>query len=500
MMKHVLFFIMPYLDHLYVGMPILKILRDAGYRVTLVGYNTIQFFPSDVIKELGLEFLTISDKGPDSITPISRKQYIQLCGNDIDFPACMIQEYFANDYPVEHDWIFQDSPHFQRYYGTAYRIEQIIKSCSPDFVINPHGSENFSKLIYAKSIKCGIPVLCYESPFFQGKFLLDSEGMHFFPGKNLIDKNWDQIRNTELSSEKKTALQRYLGDWHGKKKSKYKQITDESESNSVSQIKSSGKKILFFPGQVPWDANVLTSLGKFESYEQIIETLCDNLPEDWIIIHKVHPKNTASQMEKGWLSKNCFVVENMNIHDLISMSDACCVLSSNVGMEALIYKKPIICLGRPYYSCKGLTLDWNTDENFPALLQKSLTFKPDGNLLERFLYYLVFEYLIDEGDMSSLLQRLNQAKENIVPPVENAAPFIEFCPDRMKRYLELITRYNQLAAQGLSYEEIDQILHLQEKPQQQEPTPWFEKILIKFKSSSQTKRDSNKTKYIQEKR
>lgn len=480
-MKHVLFFTMPYLDHLHVGMPILKTLRDAGFRVTLASYNTIQFLPVDEINKLGLEFLTISDKGPDSIAPIPQKQYVQLCGNDIDFPACMIQEYFANNYPVEHDWIFQDSPHFQRYYGTAYRIEQIIKTCLPDFVITQQGSENISKLIYAKSIKCGIPVLCWESPFFQGKMLLDSEGMHFFPGQNLIDKSWDHIRNTELSSEKKTTLQSFLGDWYGKKKSKYKQITDKSESNLVLQIKSSGKKILFFPGQVPWDANVLTSLGKFDSYKQIIETLRANLPEDWIIIHKVHPKNTANKMEKGWLGTNFFVVENVNIHDLISISDACCVLSSNVGMEALIYKKPIICLGHPYYSCKGLTLDWNANEKLVALLQKSLTFKPNERLLERFLYYLIFEYLIDEGDAPSLLRRLNQAQDNVTSPVENAAPFIESCPDRMKRYLELIARYNQLAAQGLSYGEIDQILHLKEKSEQQEPTPDLDKILTRFK-------------------
>lgn len=479
---------MAFMDHIHVAKPILKTLRDAGCRVTLVGYNSIQFFPIEDIHKLGLEFLTISDRGPESIPLLSKKQYIKLCGNDIDFPRCMIQEYFANHYPLNDEYLFQDSLYYQRYYGIAYRLEQIIKSCSPDFVVFQQGSENISKLIYVKSIKCGIPALVWESPFFTGKMTLDSEGMHFFPGQNLIDKKWHEIRDKELSTKEKDRLKQFLNNWRSQKQSKHEQLTDNSELISISKIKASGTRVLFFPGQVPWDANVLTSLRKFNCYDEIVKYLKKYLPESWIIVHKVHPKNTANKLKIGWFGHNCFVVKNVNIHALIPIADACCVLSSNVGMEALMYNKPVICLGRPHYSWKGLTLDWERKEDLPRLLQETLTFKHEKKLLERFLNYVIYDYLIDEGDTTSLLRRLNQAQVNTTAPLHNAAPFTASFPDKMSSYLALIAHYDQSTSHNFAYEEnLSTLCHIKARLGLRVLTPWLKKILFRLKPSSRKK-------------
>jgi hypothetical protein len=73
-------------------------------------------------------------------------------------------------------------------------------------------------------------------------------------------------------------------------------------------------------------------------------------------------------------------------HELIRRAEAVAVISSTVGVEALLYEKPVLTLGQPYYSGFGVTLDVDSfaeiREQVPALLR----FRPDPERIRRFLH------------------------------------------------------------------------------------------------------------------
>ena len=73
-------------------------------------------------------------------------------------------------------------------------------------------------------------------------------------------------------------------------------------------------------------------------------------------------------------------------HELIRRSEAVAVISSTVGLEALLYEKPVLTLGEPFYAGYGITLDLASfaeiREGVPALLE----FRPNPDRIRSFLY------------------------------------------------------------------------------------------------------------------
>ena len=73
-------------------------------------------------------------------------------------------------------------------------------------------------------------------------------------------------------------------------------------------------------------------------------------------------------------------------HELIQRAEAVAVISSTVGLEALMYSKPVLTLGQPFYSGYGVTLDVDSfreiREQVPALLR----FRPERERILRFLH------------------------------------------------------------------------------------------------------------------
>jgi hypothetical protein len=95
-------------------------------------------------------------------------------------------------------------------------------------------------------------------------------------------------------------------------------------------------------------------------------------------------------------------------HDLIREAEAVVVISSTVGLEALLYEKPVLTLGQPFYSGYGVTLDVDSfaeiRERVPALLR----FRPDPERIRQFLHAAMREclpgapVLVDRSDANAV--------------------------------------------------------------------------------------------------
>ena len=72
-------------------------------------------------------------------------------------------------------------------------------------------------------------------------------------------------------------------------------------------------------------------------------------------------------------------------HEQIRRAEGIAVISSTVGLEALLYEKPVLTLGQPFYSGYGITLDVDSFRELRAKVPELLRFRPEPEAIVRFL-------------------------------------------------------------------------------------------------------------------
>ena len=80
------------------------------------------------------------------------------------------------------------------------------------------------------------------------------------------------------------------------------------------------------------------------------------------------------------------VAPHTSSHELIRRAEAIAVISSTVGLEALLYEKPVLTLGQPFYAGYGITLDVDSFREIREKVPDLLRFRPDGETITRFLH------------------------------------------------------------------------------------------------------------------
>ena len=100
------------------------------------------------------------------------------------------------------------------------------------------------------------------------------------------------------------------------------------------------------------------------SFKRMLEFAVNNWPDHKIVI-KTHP-DVINYKKKGCIDSSKYIKDKIivigdigQINRLIESSSAVCVVTSQVGFEALIYGKDVHVFGRPFYSGLGLTIDHN---------------------------------------------------------------------------------------------------------------------------------------------
>lgn len=432
-------------------------LERGGWATVVCDYAIAHgFTPARLKRPANSSLLALSDLGLGSILQLSARQYQEAFGDDIDFLAVNGWAYASqgDPYPVSPTFLNTESMFYQRLRGFAARIEQLLRAIQPDLVIAPHGSEAVSRLITAKALKAGIPWLCSESPFFPGHLLLDPAGQHFFPGRNKIDRDWPAVSTRALTAGEAERVAQFIRGWQAGRSTKYAQDTQPGEADRLAAfLKGGDGPVLFVPMQVPVDANVHHGLGGFPTLEAFYRQLVASLPPGWRAVFKSHPKDHTGRHLLGGSDPRVLMVRGASIHDLILAADAVAVFSSNVGLEALLYGKPVIAGGRPYYGGKGLTIDVRTGEDLPAAMERALAWRPDPGLRDRLVRYLLDDYLIREDDIPALLRRVEEARARL-PETDPRRPFAECDPPASAEYIGFIRRYDELARRNLMPSEI----------------------------------------------
>jgi hypothetical protein len=151
------------------------------------------------------------------------------------------------------------------------------------------------------------------------------------------------------------------------------------------------RPFVFFPLHVTDDYKIKRIIPHCIDQTSLVEQVADALPQGYDVVLKEHPmslgRNSIRLLRRLRQRPNVRLVgPYTNTHELIRRSEAVAVIGSTVGLEALLYDKPVLTLGQPYYSGFGVTLDVDSFAEIKDKVPALLRFRPDHERITEFLH------------------------------------------------------------------------------------------------------------------
>jgi hypothetical protein len=187
------------------------------------------------------------------------------------------------------------------------------------------------------------------------------------------------------------------------------------------------RPFVYFPLHATDDYKIKRVIPHCADQADLVEQVAQALPHGWDLVAKEHPmeigRTPAALLKRLTGIDNVRVVPpTWNSHDLIEQSGAVVVISSTVGLEALLYDKPVLTLGQPFYSGLGVTMDVDSFAQIRHAVPAVLQFRPDRTRVRQFLSaamercYPGAPVLVDRSDSNAatLAQSIEAAAEGVL--------------------------------------------------------------------------------------
>jgi Capsule polysaccharide biosynthesis protein len=150
------------------------------------------------------------------------------------------------------------------------------------------------------------------------------------------------------------------------------------------------RPFVYFPLHVVDDYKIKRVIPHCYDQASLIEQVADALPHGHDLVLKEHPmsigRNRLALLRRLDRIPNARLVPpHTSSHELIRRAEAVAVISSTVGLEALLYDKPVLTLGQPFYSGYGVTVDVDSFREIRTAVPEVLRFRPDHERILRFL-------------------------------------------------------------------------------------------------------------------
>ena len=190
-----------------------------------------------------------------------------------------------------------------------------------------------------------------------------------------------------------------------------------------------GRRFLYLPLHVADDYKLIGHYPQWADQAGLVERVAAALPADLDLVVKEHPlshgRNTLALLRRIARTDRVHLVHpHASSHALLQASEGVVVLGSTVGLESLLYEKPVLTLGRPFYAGYGVTLDVDAAGDLHGPLARLSTFRPDPERTRRFLHaawrscYPGAPVLVDRSDENAarVAASLEAAASTLRPP------------------------------------------------------------------------------------
>lgn len=187
-----------------------------------------------------------------------------------------------------------------------------------------------------------------------------------------------------------------------------------------------GQRYVYFPLHDAADYKIRALVPHLADQQDVARKLAAALPDGVELVVKEHPQSIGRN-PLHWLREVAsipgvrLVPPRTSTHDLIAGADGVAVISSTVGLEALLHGKPVLTLGEPFYSGYGVTVDVDGLDDAQRGIAALMTFAPDRKRTLELLHAAMraclpgAPVLVDESDANAaaLAQSLDQAARGI---------------------------------------------------------------------------------------
>ncbi|MFH2145332.1 MAG: hypothetical protein ABII75_04790 [Candidatus Omnitrophota bacterium] len=181
------------------------------------------------------------------------------------------------------------------------------------------------------------------------------------------------------------------------------------------------EKFVFLPLQCSCDTQILINSSNIKNMDDFVKiayrAIKKALPKDYKIVVKETPDDWG-RINYEHLKKrypDIIWLQKCNISDLIEKADLIVTINSSVAIEALTYYKPVVTLGLSYFNIEGVVYHVRDLDNFEDILKTAVKESVNQELINKFLYYLRFKYLVPGSpaycDEPSLTAAYNRIKK-----------------------------------------------------------------------------------------
>jgi hypothetical protein len=152
-----------------------------------------------------------------------------------------------------------------------------------------------------------------------------------------------------------------------------------------------GRRYLYFPLHLMEDYKLKRVVPHCADQLALVEQTARALPHGYELVVKEHPmslgRNRLRTLARLRSMRNVRLIEpHTSSRDLIERAAAVVVISSTVGLEALLHRKPVLTMGSPFYAGYGVTIDLHGSYGLRDAVPALLRFTPSSERIEEFLH------------------------------------------------------------------------------------------------------------------
>ncbi len=253
-----------------------------------------------------------------------------------------------------------------------------------------NGLKGVDRLVVSASRELNIPILFFETATLVGRLQIDWKGINF---DSSIPKDINFYRKIE---SKLTAVNWINSLPTARQKIKNRNVRQVKDSNKV----LANEKYIFCPLQVPKDSQLTVHGGWIEGIHHFLECISELttcLPDGMHFRIKEHPSSRVSfTNEIIKLENSKIILDNVtDTMDLIAHSKVVLTINSTVGIEAFYFRKPVITLGKAFYSFDQLTVRADNLSQLSKIISniEEINFsETQRDIFMRFLYFWYPKY------------------------------------------------------------------------------------------------------------
>lgn len=252
------------------------------------------------------------------------------------------------------------------------------------------------------AVKLGKKTLFFENGYLHNTTTVDPKGVNY--QNSLVNKTRSFYDAVILEDEHLAEIYDAVPAIRRLKTKWYQSLINTQPNNPPEDI-ILPDKFIFLPFQVQDDTQVLLYSPHIQTMEAFVECALKGVKQynlqyqdDMWIVAKEHPSDFGrvdyTALKGKYKNDKIIFLRYYPTPELIASSQGIITLNSTVGIEALLQHKPVITLGNSFYNIDGLVryvtkVDQLADE-IPFV-----SAEPDHQLIDKFLYYLRYQYLAE---------------------------------------------------------------------------------------------------------